>query len=128
MKTDKPWGYEHLLSATLTNISGILFNNKILVIDDDERTSLHYHEHRDEMIFVHEGDLYVTRGTGIEQTISRLAPGETVWIPRGDVHRFHAQTGRVVLFESSVGALTDVIRLEDDYDRVDPAALVDAVQ
>ena len=117
MRTDKPWGFEELLSAT--NMSGVPFNNKILVIVDGQQTSLHYHENRDEMIFVHEGILNLIRSTGIEQVASQLSPGETVWIPHGDVHRLGSIVGQVTLFESSIGDLRDIIRVEDDYGRED---------
>lgn len=108
-RTDKPWGYEILHNRTS-------FITKTLYIRAGGRTSVHYHEDKDEMMFVHSGLLTIQRGESPDQ-VKKLKPGEVIWIGAKDLHRLIANDGPVMLFEASVGSLTDVVRIEDDYGR-----------
>ena len=113
--TVKPWGWEKLWAHADKYVG------KILHINPGHRLSLQYHETKDETIHVLSGILmlYATKFQ-IEHT---LTAGMSLRIPPGHVHRFEALPNGepVVLLEVSTPELDDVVRLEDDYDRVDAA-------
>ena len=111
----KPWGWEKVW-AHADNYVG-----KILHINSGHRLSLQYHEVKDETIHVLSGVLllYVNESQ-IEHTLSA---GMSMRIHPRTIHRFEAPANGepVVLLEASTPELDDVIRLEDDYNRVDAA-------
>ncbi len=106
--TKKPWGSEELVYLGEYAV-------KILRIDEDKRTSLHYHKEKIETIFVHSGTLIVEINEGAYD----LGPGKNVHISPPDWHRLRAFGGDLVLFEVSTPHLTDVFRVRDDYGRKD---------
>ena len=109
----KPWGWEKLWAHTDKYVG------KILHINPGHRLSKQYHNVKDETIFVLSGVLKLfTTEYEIEHTMSE---GMSCRIPPGQVHRFEAPAGGtpVVLLEASTPELDDVVRLEDDYNRVD---------
>ena len=112
MRTDKPWGYELLWSATPH------YAGKLIHINAGERLSLQYHEEKHESVFVLAGTLLLNLGQGEDARVIELQPGESSDIPAGDIHRFEAPgDGAVEIIEVSTPHLDDVIRLEDDYHR-----------
>jgi len=108
----RPWGhYENLLERKN-------YKAKELVVNPGERLSLQKHQRRAEHWTVVSGEALVTVA---EQEIL-LKPGQSVDIPRGAVHRI-MNPGDIpaVLIEVQMGDYfgeDDIIRLEDDYDRV----------
>lgn len=108
----RPWGhYENLLERE---------NHKIkeLVVNPGERLSLQKHRRRAEHWTVVSGEALVTVG---EKEIP-LKPGQSVDVPKGAVHRImnpgHTQ---LVIVEVQMGDYfgeDDILRLEDDYDRL----------
>ena len=113
LRVEKPWGSE-LIWARSNRIAG-----KILTINAGERLSLQFHERKEEAIYVLSGQLTLVTRTAPEAEDERtlLSPGESFHVYPGDIHRFEASDGEVVLVEVSTPELEDVFRLEDDYDR-----------
>jgi len=84
----KPWGVEvHLFKWKGWRI-------KLLVVDEGHRTSLQYHEKKEEFWF--------------------YMDGKWKHLPPKKIHRL---AGSVTVLEISRGEDTDIIRLEDDYNR-----------
>jgi mannose-6-phosphate isomerase-like protein (cupin superfamily) len=113
-RTEKPWGYELLWSHT-DHYAG-----KVIHINAGHRLSLQYHEQKSESILVLSGMLLLHLDRGDDARIIELAPGDSYEISVGDIHRFAAPADTdVEIIEVSSPELEDVIRLEDDYRRVD---------
>ena len=108
--TEKPWGYEELLTVTEK------YAMKRMVINAGHRMSLQYHDIKEETVYVVSGCLIVETGDGSKNL--KLVPGSTYHVKPKEIHRFGAELdGPVVLIECSTTELDDVIRLEDDYSR-----------
>jgi len=110
----KPWGYENRWAITDKYLG------KVLHIDPGHKLSRQYHEQKDETIFVLEGTLVLELGRPDTDDYSKviLKPGTTWHIKPGTVHRFAAPAEGCKLIEVSSPEINDVVRLEDDYDRV----------
>ena len=108
LHTPKPWGYEELL------VHGP-YVLKRLHIRAGRRLSLQFHERKVETLMVADGTAEMT----LDRAVCRYGPGEVVHIPAGVVHRIAAVEGDVDLFEASTPELDDLVRLEDDYGRVE---------
>ena len=109
----KPWGWEKIWAHTDKYVG------KILHINPGHRLSKQYHEVKDETIHVLSGILILC--TNELEIVQTLTEGMSLRILPGLIHRFEAPANGepVVLLEASTPELDDVIRLEDDYDRVD---------
>lgn len=104
---EKPWGHEEIWARTDKYVGKVLFIKK------GHRLSLQYHNVKDETIRVIHGMLTFTLG---DQVLT-LAPGESIHVKPGTVHRMEAKETDVILVEVSTTELDDVIRLADDYGR-----------
>ena len=108
----RPWGFYQSL------ILEQRFQVKQIVVEPGQRLSLQKHFHRAEhWVVVHGSALVVRNG---EQRLVR--ENESIHLPQGCVHRV-ANPGRIplVLIEVQIGAYLgedDIVRLEDDYNRV----------
>ncbi len=111
-RVEKPWGYE-LRFARTDRYSG-----KVLFIRAGHQLSLQLHQKKDESFLVHDGTLDLVLGRPEEQRVERLVAGGARHLPPGTIHRFRAVTD-CLLFEVSTPELEDVVRLEDDYGRVE---------
>jgi glycosyltransferase involved in cell wall biosynthesis len=108
----RPWGhYDNLLEREDHKI-------KELIVNPGERLSLQKHQRRAEHWTVVSGEALVT----VADKEILLKPGQSVDIPKGAVHRIlnpgHTQ---LVIVEVQMGDYfgeDDIIRLEDDYDRI----------
>ncbi|MCK5723254.1 MAG: glycosyltransferase [Gammaproteobacteria bacterium] len=108
----RPWGhYDDLLEREDHKI-------KELIINPGERLSLQKHRRRAEHWIVVSGEALVT----VADKESLLKPGQSVDVPKGAVHRImnpgHTQ---LVIVEVQMGDYfgeDDIIRLQDDYDRL----------
>ncbi|MHB9155561.1 MAG: cupin domain-containing protein [Endomicrobiales bacterium] len=109
--TKKPWGEERLFALT-DNYAG-----KILIIRKGHRLSLQYHEQKEETLYLEEGVLKLTMGNRNRKLASRIvSAGHIFHLPPKTVHRMEAvQNCRLI--EVSTPELSDVVRLQDDYDR-----------
>ena len=115
--TEKPWGHEELWASTSR------YAGKILFIKKGHRLSRQYHNVKEETIMVLDGTLMCEEGpavTGQEVIHHTMMPGAIFHVPPGTIHRFCAEEGDVRLVEVSTCEITDVVRLEDDYRRIDP--------
>ena len=89
MIVDKPWGRERII------LKWEGYTVKILEVDEGHRTSLQYHNKKNEMMYYEDG--------------------RVVFIPPGLPHRL---VGPVKVLEVSWnGDDSDIVRLEDDYNR-----------
>ena len=109
----KPWGYEIIWAACDKYVG------KQLYINDGHRLSLQKHLVKEETIMVQKGNLtLVVEGlNGLEE--KQLSVGESYHITPGTTHRFWAKNGPVLLVEVSTTELDDVVRIEDDFGRVE---------
>ncbi len=89
---------------------------KLLEVKDGERTSLQYHNQREEVWITLKGEGVAE--VGEEKVL--LLPGVVVKVERGVKHRITGKHGLTIL-EVWLGehlSEEDIVRLEDDYGRV----------
>ena len=112
-RVEKPWGFE-LIWAHTDRYAG-----KLLVVETGKRLSLQLHEVKEESIYVAAGKLLLYLENDEGDVVTReMGPGEHSHIPVGRRHRFEA-IERVEIVEVSTPELDDVVRIEDDYGRVE---------
>lgn len=112
-KIEKPWGFEVLFAETPR------YAGKVLFVRKDCRLSLHYHKVKDEVLYVHDGEVDVEiEREGENKESLTLCAGDCVRIAPLTRHRL-AATEDTTLFETSTPDLDDVVRLDDDYGRID---------
>jgi mannose-6-phosphate isomerase-like protein (cupin superfamily) len=107
---ERPWGGFTRLSH---NVASTV---KVIDVSPGRRLSLQRHQHRGELWLVLEGPIQVE--VGDERRTVRT--GETVWVPRGAVHRASNPGPTPVRFlEIAFGVFDedDIERLEDDFAR-----------
>ena len=114
---DKPWGWEKIWAHTGDYVG------KMLHIKPGRRLSRQYHQTKEETIYVLSGTLILEIGRGMDIVTKTLAKDSVYHIEPGVVHRFGSEKGRppVVLMEVSTPQLDDVVRLEDDFGRIERA-------
>lgn len=105
-KVDKPWGTEVIVDAGA-------FLLKLVEVREGARTSLQHHERKDEVQMI----LFTDSGSGVAVWPVVHGEREVVRVPPGRVHR---TIGPCVLLEVTTPENDDVVRHEDDYDRVTP--------
>ena len=109
----KPWGQEEVIE-----INDRYMVKRITMLKD-HRCSLQYHNLKRETIYVLGGRLRIHYGPTQEKMTSRVfMPGETITLAPGVVHRMEAAEKSIYL-EASTPEMDDVVRLGDDYRRVD---------
>ena len=112
MTEHRPWGSFTILEDRQT------YKVKRIEVLPGKRLSYQRHEKRDEHWIVVEGEAIVT----LEGREARLSPAQAVDIPRMAAHRIH-NSGKnpLVFIEVQNGDYVgedDIIRLEDDFGRV----------
>jgi len=115
-KVTKPWGHEEIWTQTSRYVGKILF------IKRGQRLSRQYHKVKEETIMVLEGTLTCEHGPyfdGDKVYTERMSPGDIFHVPTGTIHRFCAEGGDVRIVEVSTPEIGDVVRLEDDYRRIE---------
>ncbi len=112
-RVEKPWGFE-LIWAHTDRYAG-----KLIVVETGRRLSLQLHRVKDETIYVAAGKLrlHLENDDG-EIATHEMGPGDHCRIPVGRRHRFES-IERVEIVEVSTPELDDVVRIEDDYGRVE---------
>jgi quercetin dioxygenase-like cupin family protein len=109
---DKPWGYEELVECNDKYVVKKLF------MKNGHSCSIQYHELKTETILVFSGKLNIYIGDSVENLIKReYLPGETVTIKPYTVHRMEAVEDSIY-YETSTNELWDVVRLQDNYNRI----------
>ena len=111
-RVDKPWGYELIWAETEDYVG------KILHVKAGEASSLHYHEIKDETLFLMNGQLLLQAGHSKEELLDfEMVEGQSFHVYPRMVHRIFA-TSDCDIFEVSTPHLDDIVRLEDRYERV----------
>lgn len=108
MRVDKPWGYEELIEINDSYVVKKIFMN------DGNRCSLQKHNYKLETILVLDGILTIL----INNNEKDYQNNEYISINPGTIHRMSAKNGSVLYLECSTNHLDDVIRIEDDYNRL----------
>jgi mannose-6-phosphate isomerase len=113
-RIEKPWGYE-LIWAEAEDYVG-----KILFVRAGHSLSLQFHRKKDESWFVQSGRAELQLGEAGEAVLKKevIAAGAAFRYRPGTVHRVTAVDDTTIL-EVSTPHLDDVVRLEDEYGRVD---------
>jgi len=111
-KEMKPWGYEVILAPPEAPASA-----KILHVNQGHRSSLQYHEIKEETLILIDGKAYLIYGPDKDNlTKVEMKPFKGYFIPKGLVHRYGGITD-CDIFESSLKEDGTTYRLEDDYHR-----------
>jgi len=110
---EKPWGREEWIELTDK------YCLKRITIFAGCKTSLQYHNKKQETIFFLSGKAIVTfkKEGETKSDIYEVHPGYTLRILPLDVHRIEALDEDVVVMEASTIEVDDVVRLEDSYGR-----------
>ena len=89
---------------------------KLIYVNANSRLSLQYHKKRSEFWKVIKGTAMVE----LDEKRIVLEEGETITIPRQVRHRVRALESECIILEISYGRFdeNDIVRLEDDYQRV----------
>jgi len=104
----KPWGKEIWFAQTRKYVG------KIIWIKKGHRLSKQYHRFKHETLYTDDGK-YILEIDGKKRLMKK---GSVVVIPPKTVHRLEAKYSNVKIIEVSTPQVNDVVRLEDDYDRV----------
>ena len=109
----RPWGtYEVLYTHENYKI-------KRIVVNPGKRLSLQKHLHRNEHWIVVKGEAKVQVG----ETVKLVKENESTYIKQEEQHRLSNESNTpIVLIEAQVGSYTgedDIIRIEDDFRRID---------
>ncbi|MCL2475094.1 MAG: cupin [Chloroflexi bacterium] len=110
---DKPWGQEVWFAITNK------YAGKVIYVKKGKRLSLQYHEKKMESMLVLEGELkliYGTDSTCLQEVI--IGKGQAITILPHTIHRTIAVQDTTIL-EVSTPEMEDVVRLSDDYNRLD---------
>ena len=105
-KREKPWGYERPIGE----FRGIFL--KELFIRKGTKSSLHYHEHKEELFYLVSGKIRVLVG---EREIL-MGPGDSLRISPGQQHRIIPEEDSLIL-ELGTRMFGDVFRIDDEYQR-----------
>tara|TARA_B100001175_G_scaffold299212_1_gene290416 strand:- start:256 stop:606 length:351 start_codon:yes stop_codon:yes gene_type:complete len=109
---ERPWGRFFVLQDNPN------YKIKRIEVDPGERLSYQYHNKRSEMWIIVEGVATVT----LESKVEELSYGETIFISQGLKHRVENQGAKKLVFiEVQTGSYfgeDDIIRIEDDYNRL----------
>jgi mannose-6-phosphate isomerase-like protein (cupin superfamily) len=106
VKIDKEWGFEQIV------VNSPLYCAKFLHFKPGKKSSLHYHNTKDETFYVMDGDC------GIQTSLVEPNPwpvfykGQSKHIPPGLPHRVHSKLGCLILEISTHHDDADVVRIE----------------
>lgn len=107
----KPWGAMNELTIRDPGRPKDDLLMKEITVHEGHRTSLQYHEHKDEVIVILDGHGQVECGDAVfigQGNVIRITP----WTP-------HRVTGPLRYLEFSTNFPNDVVRMKDDYGRSD---------
>ena len=108
----KPWGKEEWIEVNDRYVV------KRITLNKGCRSSLQYHEKKQETLYLLEGQMDLLYGVNEDAlSVKKMYPGDFITLNPNTIHRTHAQEDCVFL-EASTIDLDDVVRIEDDYKRV----------
>ncbi len=109
---ERPWGRYFVLQDEET------YKLKRIEVDPSQRLSYQYHHKRSEVWTIVSGEANVT----INGVLKTYQVGQTILIPQGSKHRVQNDTDVLLVFiEVQTGTYfgeDDIVRIEDDYNRV----------
>lgn len=109
----KPWGQEIIWAYTPDYIG------KVLVIKPNMKLSRQYHADKDETFFVRSGTMTLEIGyVGQDLKSVEMKAGMSFHCPPGEIHRMCAGPDGCEVLEASTSHRYDVVRIEDDFDRI----------
>ena len=109
---EKPWGKEEIIEINDK------YMMKKLTMWKNHRCSLQFHNNKKETVYVISGKLKIISGPDKDNLSERIfKSGESITIYPGTVHRMESLEDSVYL-EASTPEIDDVVRITDDYDRV----------
>ena len=108
-KVKKPWGYEIWFAETDRYVGKYIF------IEKGKRLSYQYHEVKDETLLVINGQGIIV----LNRTVIPFNEGDAQHIAPYVKHRIEATDTDMGIIEISTPEVDDVVRLEDDYGRVE---------
>lgn len=113
-RVDKPWGYELIWAESEAYVGKILF------VRAGHSLSLQFHREKDESWYVQSGRAELELGEVGDAVLKKevISAGAAFRYKPGTVHRVAALEDTTIL-EVSTPQLEDVVRLEDEYGRVD---------
>jgi quercetin dioxygenase-like cupin family protein len=112
-RVEKPWGHELWFAQTER------YAGKLLHVRAGQRLSIQYHEEKDETSYLLSGRLRLSQGPSADALVTtELEAGATWRSEPGQVHTIEALEDAVVV-EVSTPELDDIVRLADDYGRVE---------
>ena len=113
----KPWGEELILSRTADSVV------KALRIEPNQRLSLQFHRRKHETLMLLGGEAVLTLGSRVDRLRDvRLRAGVHEEIAAGVIHRLSAGPSGADILEIASRLPDDeedIVRLADDYGRVD---------
>ena len=114
-RVDKPWGWELIWAETGHYVGKVLF------VRAGESLSLQFHRVKDEAWLIHSGRAKIEMGHPGDKTPNTevVGAGAAFRMRPGTVHRVTAIEDTTII-EVSTPHLEDVVRLEDNYGRVEP--------
>jgi len=110
MIVDKPWGT--VATYSLNQPSSV----RVITVEPDQQTSVHFHRMRDETWVVLDPGLTIEIGNRVVQA----APGDEFTIPAEETHRIRSSgpdRGRILEIAYGYTSEDDTQRLEDPYGR-----------
>jgi mannose-6-phosphate isomerase-like protein (cupin superfamily) len=110
----KPWGWERWLHET-----GAPFGFKVIMIKAGHRTSLQYHERKQETYFILQGEgrLHYRQSVDAEGEVADFSSGAIGHVDPGTVHRVEAITDIILIESTTPDDGTDNVRIQDDLGR-----------
>lgn len=100
----KGWGYEWWID------NNEKYCGKLLFIKKGKRTSWHYHNVKEETLYVHSGELTVYYGQDQDPVYSNMVvmkPGDVFFVPQGLIHQLGPANEDTQLFEFSTQHFDD---------------------
>lgn len=109
MNLEKPWG---TIKAYVLNQPCTV---KLITIDPDQETSLHYHKLRDDIWIMLDDGMEVTLG----DRVFHPAEGEEFMVPAMGLHKIRSagKRGRVLEIDIGFTSEDDTYRITDSYGR-----------
>lgn len=108
---EKPWGYEKWIAVTKN------YALKEIFLKKGCRTSLQYHEYKEEHCYVLSGKISIEEDNDKKELETHIyVPGDIVHALPYYKHRLTALEDSIFI-EVSTPYLDDVIRVEDDFNR-----------
>jgi mannose-6-phosphate isomerase len=111
---EKHWGWERWLAE-----KGAPFGFKVIKIAAGHRTSLQYHERKQESYFIlmGEGRLHYRRNHQAPDEVVEFSSGAIGHVDAGTVHRVEAITDVILIESTTPDDGSDNIRIQDDLGR-----------